>query len=160
MKKKCLACLLWLVVAISVHGQDGFTSQVEGMWRAGDHAGVLAIAQQRLATDPNDLPGLLLKFDYEVEYLQLDEATNTATEILRVAPQIGTERFSEVRDYVTLNAQTLIEVVTNYPPAEYARDLARVGTITNKFLSYKYAIQALEEDGYFSSNAPAGPSAP
>lgn len=143
-----IGCLLCFRVLETARGQ-GFASQVEGMWRAGNYAGVLAIAQERLAADTNDLPGLLLKFEYESEYLQLSAATNTAAEILRVAPQIESVSFSAVRPVVMDDAQSALELMPNYPASEYAADLLKVGTITNKALPCDYAIQALEEDGYF-----------
>ncbi len=142
-----IAVMLAIAPALGL-GQDSFVCQVEGMWRSGDYAGVLAIAQQRLSTDTNDLPGLLLKYEYEVEFLQLAAATNTASDILRVAPQIGTERFAEVRELVVQDAQAALELIPQYPPDEYAADLLKAGTITNKHLPCDYAIRALEEDGY------------
>ena len=137
------------VVGVRAQEPASFTAQVEGMWRAGDYAGVLALAQQRLAADTNDLPGLLLKFECEIAYLQLGAATNTASEILRVAPQIDTPCFSAVRQVILDDAQCALDLLPHYPPDEYASDLARVGTITNKSLACDFAIQALEEDGYF-----------
>lgn len=140
--------LLCFLALGTVRGQ-GFTSQVEGMWRAGNYAGVLAIAQQRLAADTNDLPGLLLKFEYESEYLLLAAATNTAAEILRVAPLIESASFAAVRSVVLDDAHCAMDLMPNYPPAEYATDLLKAGSITNKALACDYALQALEEDGYF-----------
>jgi len=148
MKRCGLIFLFFSLFAGMAFGQS-FTAQVEGMWRTGDHAGVLAIAQTRLAANTNDLPGLLLKCEYELEYLQLDAATNTAAEILRVAPQIETERFGEIRSWVVSDAQVLLDAIPQYPPDEYAADLARAGTITNKSLACGVVLQALEEDGYF-----------
>ena len=112
-----IAVMLAIAPALGL-GQDSFVCQVEGMWRSGDYAGVLAAA------------------------------TNTASDILRVAPQIGTERFAEVRELVVQDAQAALELIPQYPPDEYAADLLKAGTITNKHLPCDYAIRALEEDGY------------
>lgn len=137
------------VCAVAARGQDSFATQVEEMWRAGNYAGVMAIAQQRLAANTNDLPGLLLKYEYEVECLQLNAAMNTATEIIRVAPQIESEHFAEVRALIVQDAQAALELLPQYPPDELAADLSTVGTVTNKHLPSVFAIRALEEDGYF-----------
>lgn len=130
-------------------GESNFVKRVGGMWRAGDYAGVRKIAQSRLAADTNDLAGLLLELEYNIEYLQLEAATNTAAAIVRVAPQITTPRFSEVGEIVAESAKVIIWAATNYPPDEYAKDIQRIGTITNKQLSCDFILRMLEEDGYF-----------
>lgn len=157
--------LFSMVLVVSVYsgsamGQESFAAQVEEMWRAGNYAGVMAIAQQRLAANTNDLPGLLLKHEYEVEFLQLDAATNTAAEIIRVAPQIESERFAEVRALVIQDAEAALELLPQYPPDELAADWLTVGTMTNNHLPSGYAIQALEEDGYFTGSPPTSPTPP
>ena len=140
-----LACFAVFETALG----QGFTAQVESMWRAGNYAGVQSIAQQRLSANTNDLPGLLLRFEYELEYLQIAAATNTAAEILRVAPSISTPRFAEIRAVVLEDAQYMMDTLPTYPPEEYASDLLKAGSVTNNPLDCDFAIRALEEDGYF-----------
>ena len=145
-----LAIALFFALACAAFGQASFTDRVTDMWKAGDYAGVMEIARQRLANDPDDMPGLLLELEYEIEYLRLDSVTNTAACILQVAPRIQTPRFSEFRNLVTHVAEVAMWAATNYPPEQYAIDIQKVGTITNKTLGSAFALQALEDDGLFN----------
>lgn len=129
--------------------KTGFAARVEGMWRAGDYAGVMDLARERLAADPNDLAGLLLKFEYESEYLQLDAAVQTAKDIIAVASRTETERFAQVRELVVQDARSALELLPQYPPEELAKDLPTVGLVTNKALPCGFALRALEADGLF-----------
>lgn len=136
-------------VALAEREEDGFSARVEKMWRAGDYAGVMALAQERLAADPNDLAGLLLKFEYESEFLQLDAAVQTAKDIIAVASRTETERFAQVRERVVQDARSALESLPQYPPEELAKDLPTVGLVTNKALPCGFALRALEADGLF-----------
>lgn len=84
---KKMTRLTWVFVLsmiITSFAQTNFYQQVSSMWFSGDKRGVLDIANQRLAQNSNDIAGLLLKLEYETEFLQLDNMTNTMAKITLV----------------------------------------------------------------------------
>jgi hypothetical protein len=148
---KKMTRLTWVFVLsmiITSFAQTNFYQQVSSMWFSGDKRGVLDIANQRLAQNSNDIAGLLLKLEYETEFLQLDNMTNTMAKIISVGSTFSGTNFSKVFPVIEASYEIMKQVVTNYPPAEYASDLTKTN-VTGKTMSCDAEIKALQDDGYF-----------
>lgn len=137
-----------LVVASAAYGQTNFYQQVSSLWYSGQKTNVLNIAEQRLQQNTNDIAGLLLKLEYEVEILQLSNATNTLERVLAVSGSFSGTNFARVYPTLQADYQVLKSVVTNYPPDELAADQAKTNMV-GKTMSCDAAIKALQDDGYF-----------
>ena len=143
--------LTWLVVfsmTVTSSAQTNFYEQVSSMWYSGNKTGVLSIAEQRLQQNTNDIAGLLLKLEYEVEFLQLSNVTNTMRQALIAGEILTGTNFTQVYPVLQADYEVMKIVVTNYPPDELAADQAK-SSIAGKTMSCDAAIKALQDDGYF-----------
>jgi hypothetical protein len=134
--------------ALCALAQMNFHQQVSSMWFAGDKQGVIDIANQRLAQNTNDIAGLLLKLEYETEYLQLNNMTNSMARILDVGSIYAGTNFAQVYSTLEASYEVMKQVVTNYPPDEYTADLTKTNAL-GKTMSCDAEIKALQDDGYF-----------
>lgn len=148
MKAKILVPALIASLLTSALAQTNFYEQVSSLWFSGDKQGVLDIANQRLAQNSNDLAGLLLKLEYEIEFLQTNNIPSTITRIMEVGGVYTGENFAQQFPVLEADFEVIIAVITNYPSDQLSADQAKSG-ISGKPLTYGDEIKALQDDGYF-----------
>ena len=144
---RLLAAVLFLS-AIAAFGQTNFTEQVLSLWYSGQKTNVLIIAEQRLQQNTNDIAGLILKMEYEIEYLQLDQATNTMDRVLQVGSTITSSNFAACYPKLEGSINHLKTMIPLYPPDELVADQGKCN-ISGKPLPSKDVLKALQDDGYF-----------
>jgi hypothetical protein len=130
------------------YGQTNFYEQVSRLWFDGDKGDVLAIANTRLRADTNDIAGLILKMEYEIEYLKLQTATNTMVRVLEQGASVESESFSAFFPTLERSVRHLLTMIPLYPTNELATDMEKA-KVSGKPLSFGLAIKALQDDGYF-----------
>ena len=140
--------LVMLASVVQGFAQTNFYEEVSSMWYSGNKTGVLSIAEQRLQQNTNDVAGLLLKLEYEVEFLQLSSVTNTMVQALAAGGAFTGTNFVQVYPALQADYEVMKTVVTNYPPEELTADQAK-SSIVGKTMSCDAAIRALQDDGYF-----------
>ena len=118
------------------------------LWYQGYKSNVLEIAEQRLNINTNDIAGLILKFDFELAFLELSSISNTAQRVLDVAPMITTTNFANVFSSCTNNIHVILDFIPCYTPDKLAIDKPKAFIPYKPLLSSKY-IKALQDDGYF-----------
>ena len=143
-----LSVLLMLQGVLGAFGQTDFYEQVSSMWYSGNKTGVLNIAEQRLQQDTNDIAGLILKMEYEIEFLNFEAMTNTMQQVVTVGSGISTTNFATVFPSVQGSVNHLLNMIPLYPTNEIAADREK-GNISGKPLDFGDAIKALQDDGYF-----------
>ena len=143
-----IVVLIMLAHVIQASGQTNFYEEVSSMWYSGNKTGVLSIAEQRLQQNTNDIAGLLLKLEYEVEFLQLSSVTNTMMQVLTAGQAFTGTNFSQVYPALQADYEVMETVVTNYPSEELTADQAK-SSIAGKTMSCDAAIRALQDDDYF-----------
>lgn len=150
MNRSQLAVTVLIAVAgvVQSFGQTNFYEEVSSMWYSGNKNGVLSIAEQLLQQDTNDIAGLILKMDYQIEFVELNAVSNTMQRVLDVGSQITTTNFAAAFLLVQADINHLLHMLPLYPTNEIAADIAKA-SIANKPLTSGYAIKALQNDGYF-----------
>ena len=143
-----LAALIALAGVVQAFGQTNFYEEVSSMWYSGNKTGVLNIAEQRLQQNTNDIAGLILKMDYQIEFVELDAMSNTMQRVLDVGSQVTTTNFVAAFSLVQSDINHLLQMLPLYPTNEIAGDIEKA-SIANKPLTSGYAIKALQNDGYF-----------
>jgi hypothetical protein len=143
-----LATLAALACFAQTWGQTNFYEQVSSMWYSGNKTGVLSIAEQRLQQNTNDIAGLILKMEYELEFLNFEAMTNTMQRVVAVGGGVSTTNF--VVEFPSLQGSInhLLNMIPLYPVNEIAVDREK-GKISGKPLDFGDAIKALQDDGYF-----------
>jgi hypothetical protein len=138
------------LAANSIYSQTNFTENVSSLWFAGQKTNVLSIATNRLAVSSNDIAGLILKMEYEIEFLDFDNVTNTMHQVLTQGALITTTNFVAEFPTIQTDISNMFEIITLTPLTQEELALERAkGSITNKPLMYKKALIALKQDGYF-----------
>ena len=136
------------ISALSTYGQTNFTEKVSSLWYSGQKTNVLNIAEQRLQHNTNDIAGLILKMEYEIEFLQLNKAMITMDRVLQVGSTITSSNFVACYPSLAGSINHLKTMIPLYPPDELAADQGK-SKISGKPLSTKDALKALQDDGYF-----------
>jgi hypothetical protein len=137
-----------LLAVRAAHAQTNFVDHVSGLWLAGHKSNVLAIANARLAQNTNDIAGLLLKMEYEEEFLQLSQVSNTIDRVIQVGGTITLPKFSTQYPFLTDSLIYMKNLIPLYPQDELLADQGKE-VITGKPLSVKPFLQALQDDDYF-----------
>jgi hypothetical protein len=119
-----------------------------GLWLAGHKSNVLAIANARLAQNTNDIAGLLLKLDYDIEFLRFESFSNTMDRALQVGSVITTTNFAACYPVLAARDEILRGMIPSYPSDQIDADRAK-GNLSGKPLPSKSILKALEKDGYF-----------
>ncbi|MDA3798139.1 MAG: hypothetical protein PF692_03555 [Kiritimatiellae bacterium] len=148
MKYPKLIVMVVFLVASSIYSQTNFTENISSLWFAGQKTNVLSIATNRLAINSNDIAGLILKMEYEVEFLDFDNVTNTMQRVLTQGALITTTNFVGCYPDISNDIARLQYVLPLYPTNKIAGDRLK-GNIPGKPFSYTKIIKALEDDGYF-----------
>jgi hypothetical protein len=134
----------------AVQAQTNFYTTVTNLWYQGYKSNVLSLAEARLLQNTNDIAGLILKAEYDLEFLELTSISNSYERVIQVGDTITTTNFVkrfewERNDYVDgLDWLKNEPIPANELPAEKAK-----ANIIHKELPTKL-IEALQKDGYFN----------
>jgi len=143
--------VLLFIFMSTVYAQEfPVTNQLDELWLSGQKIKILEIANNRLASDENDVLGLLLKLEYEIEFLELDKVEGTADKLFSVASQISAEEFANKIPRIELTVNRIRMAIPYYTPELLAEDLAKAN-IAGKPLGLREFIEALEKDGLLSN---------
>ena len=137
-----------IALSSTCHAQMNFHTNVTNLWFQGNKSNVLEIAEQRLTVNTNDIAGLVLKFEFEVEFIEFLSISNTAHRVLAVGETIASVNFKREFPEYKEDIDTLLFALPFYPPNEIAADKLKA-LIPNKPLNASKVIKALQDDGYF-----------
>ena len=140
--------ILCACAAVRVTAQSNFAQRVSTLWLTGDKAAVLRIATDRLARNTNDIAGLLLKAEHEIECLHLTAWTGTMSRVIQASSRFTGTNYAAVLPLVRADYERLRSLIPYYPPNEFEADKAKA-LINEKPLACADAIEALQKDGYF-----------
>lgn len=158
MKKVNLFVPLILACAFSLHAQTNYPPVdnfvlVTNLWYQGSKSNVLAIAEQRLAANPNDLAGLVLKMEYDFSFLNFSSISNSMLAVIHAVQAISNNN-SHVSShtYEITNELTsvllLLRDVYRPTPAEVEHDRAKAFLI-HKTMTFEDYLKWIHEDGLF-----------
>jgi hypothetical protein len=152
MKKLMIGFMLAVCGAGTGLAQTNFYTNVTNLWYQGYKSNVLAIANARLAANSNDMAGLILKADYELEFYEGGNLSNCFLRVIQVGDTITTTNFvkrwqEEQSRYAILD---LLDVIaeTQLTPQQI-QDEKQKAFINKKPLPDADLIEALPKDGYF-----------
>ena len=137
-----------LSITMNVHADPTpFSTKVDKMWFAGNKGEALAIANTRLAANANDIAGLLITLEYQMDYSDITHLKATMDKIVSVGGAITTTNFAKLypnlKDDLT-NEET--NVLPNVTAARAAREASK-GSTSGQHLIYLKQLQAAELDG-------------
>ncbi len=147
---KTLISLFSVIVLLAqlTVAQTNFFTNVTNLWYQGYKSNVLAIAEQRLQQNTNDIAGLLLKVEYQVEFFQFSQLTNTMNTLLTVSESYTGSNFLQRLPVLREDLDVMRQFSTNYPSGQLEVDLQKTNQ-TGKIMSFTISLEALQKDGYF-----------
>ena len=131
-----------------------FFSNVTNLWYQGYKSNVLAIAEERLALDGNDAAGLVLKMEYDMEFLNFGTLSNSVISVMRRFQDVSsTNRFWNSSIF-TASLTHLLDIQTNSVTYECAdEDRAKAALPSGRML-YEDIIKWICL-GDFATNCPS-----
>ncbi len=131
-----------------------YCQRIRHMWYDYKWDDVLKIAEERLATNPRDLPGLLLKNGYAERTGAFDEFLDTTKAILDAVPEVKTPALSALLPLLVNDMRREMERLRRTNPAVLAAmrksKVGRTGDTSGRRGAYQpraLYIQACESDG-------------
>ena len=160
--KPALLVLVALMLSLppSALAQADLYSTVTNLWWNGPKTNILALAEQRLAVDTNDIVGIVLKTEYDISFSRASVLSNSFRRVLSVGAGVGTPAFSAAYPRIAWNVSGMFVSLCQETDETYESDYAK-GFILHKEMDMKWAWDALHEDGWLDepvTNAP--PAAP
>ena len=152
MKKIIIMSALVFAFAVEtpLFAQTNFYSNVTNLWYQGYKSNVLSLAEARLLQNTNDIAGLILKAEYDLEFLELTSISNSYERVIQVGDTITTTNF--VKRFVVERQEYLdfLELFKNEPiPENRLNEEKAKANINHKELPTGL-LKALEKDGYFN----------
>ena len=148
--KKTTIFLVTFATAVAAHSSTTFDS-FTNLWYTAQYSNVLALANQRLAANSNDLAGVLMKASWDFEFLEPTDLSNTLAHVIQVGNTCHTPAFTNIFEITKIDARCLLEDFALAPPAERIADRAKRG-LPGKLPHYLEELKALDDDGYFAEN--------
>ena len=153
--KTLLTGLMLTAISGSVaFAQTNFYANVTNLWYKGGEyrTNVLTIANARLAVNTNDIAGLILKANYDLEFVETGTISNSYLRVIQVGDTITTTNFvkcwqeGQSRQYIL----ELLDVIAEIPlTPQQIQDGKNKALLPRKPLPDADLIEALQKDGYF-----------
>ena len=129
---------------------------VTNLWQQGRMSNVLAIAEQRLACNSNDIAGLILKVDCDLNFVNLDTISNSLQRAINCGNTITTPEFSPLYPFFKYCLEDFLDAYAEeYPAEEIKADRAKA-MLPKKTLLFEDNLLAACLDGLVT-NYPAQP---
>ena len=154
MKNMVSLAFLFLVATARVMADApslGDFTTVTNLWYEGHKSNVLAIAEQRLAANSNDLAGLILRMEYNLAFSNNSCLSNDAMLVISVASNMTNKHiqahFPILESYLAIFLDYLAH--DYHPTAVELEAEKQKGFIIHKPMTYEIPLKALHDDGLF-----------
>ena len=108
------------------------------------------MAEARLQQNTNDMAGLIIKVEYDVEFAQRHSISNSINRVLTAGRTITTPHFMKMFPEYETDVLGILDIVKDNPlsGAALQAEQAKGGWKHFPFLA-KEELEALKKDGYF-----------
>ena len=122
-----------------------FYTNATNLWFQGQQTAALSLAENRLATNTNDLPALIVKASYDFDFSGAAQVSNTFARVLSLGPTVQTTEFG--KRYVLLRkmCERTLDFVGREDPVQRVSDAERMRG-PGHYMRFYFALRALEED--------------
>ena len=145
-------CTLALGLALTpVLQASPYFTNVTNEWWQGRQTNVLAMAEARLASNTNDIAGLLMKASYDFDFSSSTTLSNTLVRVLSVGETVTSHTFTNVFRLTRLDIRGTFITLSKETPEKHASDMLKVMGAGHP-MAYSIELEALDKDGYFDVN--------
>lgn len=136
-----LACVCTARANPTERPASAFYTNITNLWTSGQHSNVLTIANARLATNQNDIVGLVLKASWDFKYATPAVHAASHAKMLQVGKDIKTPIFTRAYKLSAMGLQKAFKAFAEQHPddAELKEKLAP--------MAYFAELYALDQDG-------------
>ena len=147
-----------VMIACSSSAQTDLYSTVTNLWWEGPKTNILAIAEERLAANTNDIVGIVLKTEYDISFSPATVLSNSFRRVLAVGAEVDTPAFAAAYPRIAWNVSGMFVVLFRETPESFENERPK-GFILHKEMDMKWAWDALHEDGWLDVSPTNSPSA-
>ena len=130
-----------------------YFDNITNHWYQAHHSNVLAIANQRLAANSNDLAGVILKASWDFEFSNATILSNSLNRLITVGGLCQSPSFTNEFAITVEDVNCTLQGLSLETPSQLAEDAAKRG-LPGKQMHFMEELKALDDDGYFN-NCPA-----
>ena len=152
-----IAAVLVALVGSS-SAQTDLYSTVTNLWWEGPKTNILAIAEERLAANTNDIVGIVLKTEYDISFSPASVISNSFRRVLSVGAHVDTPAFAAAYPRIAWNVSGMFIATEHYTDDVYLSERQK-GFNTHVEMGMKWAWDALHEDGWLDVSPTNGPPA-
>lgn len=139
--------VVWLLASSSVNSVDlVFSSAITDLWKQNRKQEVLAIAEERLAVNSDDIVGLILKFEYQIEFVVVPDVYGTMDKILAEASKFKGSQYQKILPFLRATIETGRPLLEAMDEEQRAHERL-TANIENKVPMTLPVLEALERDG-------------
>lgn len=152
-KSKVKGTLLTASIALSslMAAASPYFDNMTNLWYQARHSNVLAIANQRLAVNSNDLAGIILKASWDFEFSNASILSNSLNRLVTVGYTCHSPSFTNEFQITVEDVTCTLKGLSLETPSQLAEDAAKRG-LPGKQMHFMEELKALDDDGYFSAN--------
>ena len=148
MKKAMTLGLLALALNASA---SAYFDNITNLWYTAQHSNVLALANQRLAANTNDVAGCLLRASYDFVYSDASTQSNSLDKLVSVYRSVQTPAYLRSCMFLEADVAGIKLWLSHETPEQHAETLTK-GSCPGRLPHYIRQLTALDEDGYFDGN--------
>ena len=126
-----------------------YFDNITNLWFTAQHTNVLAIADQRLAANTNDVVGCLLRASYDFVYADAPAQSNSLDRLLSVYRSVSTPAYQQACLYLEADVAGIKRWLSHETPAQHAETIEK-GSRPGRLPHYFRQLKALDDDGYFN----------
>ena len=152
--KKVLLTMALFTSGFLFAGDLAFFHNVTNLWFQGHKSNVLSIAQERLACNSNDIAGAILKMEFDLEYLNLNEISNSIIRVDNILREVHTPNLIYEQDRFPFFLDKILTLFTNQEMyADLEADRAKA-LLPEKRMAFERMLSAVCLDGLVTNYPP------
>ncbi|MGN0832082.1 MAG: hypothetical protein ACI4RD_00355 [Kiritimatiellia bacterium] len=145
--------LLVLILAFTLRDANAtaYFDNITNLWYTAQFSNVLAIANERLSSDTNDIAGLLLKASYDVSFHEATVVSNSLLRVLEVGQNVASPAFSNVFQITKIDANGILRYMSLRNNDQKQDDWTKEAQ-PGLDIHHIHELKALDDDGYFDEH--------
>lgn len=133
---------------LSCRAESELFTYVTNEWHQCRKENVLRVATERLATNADDVVGLLLKLEYDMAFADNATFTNSVERFRTAAKGVSTPAFRACARFLQQDLDSLVFFATNAPSPGPSQDDVDKAKRVRKRMNFLEEFKALDEDGF------------
>ena len=148
-----IACVaLSLLLPVEAFGEDLYTT-VTNLWWEGPKTNLIAVADNRLTQDANDIVGAVLKMECDTAFGDGNSFSNSFWRFVRSGRNVMTSSFRCWYPLESLNLAVVLESMPSLSTAEWSAEMEK-GMAVHREMTMTESWNALRKDGWLQTPPP------